>query len=201
MKLLLLITLFIFSLASHAQESYILTNAGEKITIDPGEYSYDTGKKIRYYSGNAVFPKTIKTAEVKEIVDGKSVYKVLAFDDKKKDFHLYKVVAVSSGRTLYVRFVEPPANASSGSLGAEYYITTDDVGIIASGEIGTITTKSRTEQEKQAVEIISSHFGTCTELIETLGKGTALQPDGTEKSFTDNIPLGFKVQKGIIECE
>jgi hypothetical protein len=201
MKLLLFATFFILSLASHAQEAYILTVAGEKITIDTGEYSYDTGKKIKYYRGNTIFPKTLKTADVKEIVDGKSIYKILAFDDKKKDFHLYKVVAASPNKTLYVRFVEPPANASSGSLGAEYYITGAGFEVIASGEIGTLSNKKRTEQEKQAAEMIVSHFASCKELVYNLGKGITLQPDGTQKPFSEHIPLGFKSQKGIIECD
>lgn len=201
MKLLLSIMLFILSVASHSQEAYILTIDGRTIPIDAGEYSYDTGKKIKYYSGNSIFPKTIKTADVKEIVDGKSIYKVLAFDGEKKEYHLYKVVCTSPGKTLYVRFIEPPANASSGSLGAGYYITGAGLEVIASGEIGTIENKKRIEQEKQATEIILSHFSTCTELIETLGKGITLHPDETKKPFSENIPLGFKVQKGIIECE
>src|SRR5688500_12204162 len=141
MKLFLSIVFFILSVASHAQEAYILTADGKKITIDPGEYSYDTGKKIKYYSGNAIFPKTIKTSDVKEIVDGKSIYKILAFDDKKKDFHLYKVVAALPNKTLYVRFVEPPANASSGSLGVTYYIADVNLNVLASGEIDTIASK------------------------------------------------------------
>lgn len=198
MKILIPFLLLVTNLL-HSQEAYILTTKSDTIAIDPGESFYDTGRKIKYYSGNAIFPKTIKTLEVQEIVDGHSIYRVYSFNNNKE--HLYKIVAVSPDKTLLARFIEPPANATSGGLGMEYYIVDANFNVITTSEIGTVTSKKRVEQDKQAAEMIFSHFGECNELIEHLGQGIALQPDGTAKPFTENLPLAFKVQKGIIECD
>jgi hypothetical protein len=104
---LLTVLLMLLSSIMYSQEAYILTTDGEKITIDAGEHFYDTGRKIKYYSGNAIFPKTIKTEEVQEIVDGKSFYAVYTFNGKS---HLYKIIATSPRKSLWVRFIEPAAN-------------------------------------------------------------------------------------------
>lgn len=182
----------------HAQKAYIVTTNGDTIAIDAGEHFYDTGRKIKYYSGNAIFPKTIKTVEVEEIVDGASVYKVYTVND---EMHLYKVVATSADKTLLIRFIEPAANASSGGLGMEYYIIDNNVSVLTSGEVSPSSSKKKAEQEKQATKVILEHFGECRELKENLGKGITVQTDGTEKPFDNNLPLGFKMQKGIHNCE
>lgn len=199
MKLLISLLLLISNLL-YSQEAYILTTEGEKIRIDAGEHFYDSGRKIKYYSGNAVFPKTIKTEKVKEIIDGQSIYRVYAFDDKKQELHLYKVVATAPDKTLLIQFIEPPANASSGGLGMRYFIVSGSNQVLASGEIPPLPPSRISNGKDIAIEDIMRYFGDCTTLRANFGKGSVSQPDGTEKSFTENIPLGFKVQKGIHQC-
>lgn len=182
----------------HSQEAYIVTTTGDTISIDAGESFYDTGRKIKYYSGNAIFPKTIKTEEVYEIIDGKSYYAVFTFSGKSQ---LYKLVATSPRRTLWVRFIEPAANSSSGGLGMEYYVVGMANNVIASGEVSLSSSKKKAKQEKQATKDILEHFSECTAVTENLGKRITVQRDGTENPFDNNLPLGFKMQKGILNCD
>lgn len=201
MKTVLTALVMFISAIIYSQEAYILTNNDKKIYIDPGEHFYDTGRKIKYYSnGNSIFPKTIKTEEVKEIIDGISVYKVYAFDAKKKIPQLYKIVATAPDKTLLVRFIEPAANASSGGLGMEYFIVDLNFSVLATGEIPPLSPSRVSFGKDLAYEHILYYFSACPAIAENLGKGTITLPDGSEKQFKGDIPLGFKVQKGIYHC-
>ena len=198
MKQLLFCLLLLSCGLLSAQEAYIRTVKGDTIVIDPGEHFYDTGRKIKYYSGNAIFPKTIKTEEVYEIVDGKSCYGVFTFNGRS---HLYKIVVTSHRKTLWVRFTEPAANSSSGGLGMEYYVVDMSNNVLASGEVTPASSKKKAKQQSEAMKVILEHFGECMLVAQNLAKGVTVQPDGTEKPFDDNLPLGFKMQKGIHQCE
>ena len=171
-----------------------------KISIDPGENFYETGKKIKYYSGSAIFPKTIKTAEVKEIIDGPSLYKIFALDDKRQP-HLYKIVAQAPDKRLLVRFIEPAANSTSGGLGMVYYVVSGTGTVLASGEMPAQPPSRNSHANNTVIEKLTSYFSNCPAVMANLGKGSTTQPDGTQTAFTENIPLGFKVQKGVYRCD